>query len=191
MKKSILALSLLFLAGCSNGTSVSLSDQMRNPLFAERYWSELTDRMVTIQLNNPELSKDEDKYALVDGTRQDALAKAQAATAKRKLGMIGNFISMNESVDGLVLLMEDALHIGPGFASYPGPSLHLYITTIVDPREGKFPDETSIDLGVLQSPYDTQSYPLPTLEKSLDQYRTAVLWDTELERLYAFAQLAK
>jgi hypothetical protein len=58
---SVLALTpILVLAGCSNNpgaSNISMEQHLQNPLFAERYWEEMVDRMVSRQLNDPRLGE--------------------------------------------------------------------------------------------------------------------------------------
>ncbi len=193
---SILAfLPVAMLAGCSanaGSSNISMEQHLQNPLFAERYWEEMVDRMVSRQLNDPEIVKDPAKAAVIDEIRSSALEKAQEQTRKRREGTFGYFVSINEPTEGQALLIDKTLYIGPSFMTVPGPNLHIYLTQVVDPRDSKtFPDEATIDLGPLSSPYDEQVYHLPANTKDIEKYRTVVLYDTELERLYAFVQLTK
>lgn len=190
--KKLLSLSALALlcAACVNGSSPSssLRNQLGNPLFAEQYWSDLTDRMVTVQINEIEDLKKKHKDALVDETRADALRKAQESSAKVRSGFLGTLVDVHETVQGHVLLLNDVLYIGPDFLTAPGPSLHAYLTPAIDPRELKFPDPSSLDLGEV-SPYGTQQFAVKNDQKQV--YRSFVLYDKTLDRIYAFAQLQK
>ncbi|MBI1934776.1 hypothetical protein HYS30_03875, partial [Candidatus Peregrinibacteria bacterium] len=93
-------------------------------------------------------------------------------------------------VRGMALLSGNTLYLSPDFEGTPGISLHLFLTTVVDPRDVKFPDADVVDLGPLKSAYGAQAFPA-TLPLNPILYRTAVLWDTALERLIAFAQLSE
>ncbi len=192
MKKFfLLAIFPLLLAGCAGSSAnVSLQQQMRNPLFAERYWEEMVDRMASLQINKDPAAQQKQTGSLVDAARLDALQKAQAATNQKKQGALGSFLSAKEQVDGQALLLGKTLYLSTDFVSYPGPSLHLYITAAVDPRDHAFPDPNAKDLGLLASPYGAQSYAIDD-DMQAAGYRTVVLWDTQIKRLYAFAQLAK
>ena len=68
--------------------------------------------------------------------------------------------------------------------------MHLFLSESVDPRDIEFPDDSSVDLGPILSPYGAQRYAVPTTDPP-QRYRTAVLWDMKLERLYGFAQLSE
>jgi len=192
--KKLLSLTpvLLLLSACTSGPpqGMSLEERLKNHLFAEAYYDTLLDRMVELDIQDDPLLEDSGKASIVENTRRDALAKAKEATRKQREGLAGNFVPAKEQTGGEVLYVDNSLHFGPTFDTYPGPSLHVLLTTIVDPREGTFPDDTAIDLGEIQSPLGAQIIPVPEMEDTA-KYRTVVLWDTKLERLYGFAQLSK
>jgi hypothetical protein len=184
----ILALSIL-LTGCKTPDPVTYIPLLDNPLYAERYSEELVNSMVNLEIYESEILEDETKSGYADKARNEWLAIAREARADQREGMQGNFITDDEFVQGEVLYHDDQLHFGTGFDSVPGgPSVHVYLTTSVDPRVIEFPEETSLDLGILFTAYGAQSYNVPPVEDPL-QYRTAVLFDTKLERLIGFAQL--
>lgn len=187
----LLLLPALLLAGCGvQTTALTLQDHLQNPLYAERYWDELVDRMANLQIQNDPILEDDALATLVEETKRDALENSQRIRTHIREGARGAFLTINEQVDGYALLLDDTLWLDSTFAAYPGPSLHLYLSEIVDPRDAVFPDASSLDMGILQNLYGAQKYVLPE-EKENESYRTAVLWDTQLHRLYAFAQLAK
>ncbi len=192
MKKSIIfCLGTLLLAGCgSSRISAQLQERLKNPLYAEQYYDLLLDRMVDLKIKEDPMLKNAKKAKVVEDTRLAALMQTREANTAQRQGTIGNLISSSEEVGGEVLLTDSSLYLGPTFETYPGPSLHVLITTVVDPREGTFPDPTSIDLGAIEDPFGAQTLAVPTLE-NLTAYRTVVIWDTKLERLYGFAQLSK
>ena len=194
MKKFFLSASLgLFLISCSAKSpahSVSRAQLLRNPLFAERYGDELSERMTNIEILHDPLIKDERKKGEIDRANAQGVQMGQEASRKRREGTSGDFIPAAEDVQGQVLYVDNTLYIGSTFFTVPGPDLHLYLTTLVDPRDGTFPDPTSIDLGQLESPYGLQSYAVSHQGNPL-LLRTAVLWDASLGRLYGFAQLNK
>ncbi|MBI1813129.1 DM13 domain-containing protein [Candidatus Peregrinibacteria bacterium] len=204
MRSSLLlscgALLVLALTACQPAPTphVTLEQRLRNPIFAERYWGELVDRMVSLQMNDQKLLQYKTRAAIVDKIRLDALGREQDYTRKRHEAVIGNFVSIGEQVQGPAMLAGNALSLGPGFETDPGPSLHVYLTTVMDPRDVPFPDATSVDLGRLESPYDSQQYDVPLPPKPSGSgsavpphYRTVVLWDSQLQLLYGFAQLSK
>jgi hypothetical protein len=190
---ALVPLSVLFLTACNGGVALSptMEEQLKNPLYAEQYWSHMTDRMVTIIINE-EFKDDAGKLAEVDKVRQESLEKAQAMTKRRGEGIYGSFVPVKETTQGIALAVDNMLYLNPDFFVYPGPALHVYLSTVLDPREGTFPDDTAIDLGIIQSPYGAQMYQTPSV-KLLGEgaIRTVVLYDKLLGRIYGFAQLAK
>lgn len=196
MRKT-LALSLGFftilLTGCATNTlprpDTSLEEQLRNPLYAEQYYDELVERLVTLEIRNDPLFEDEEKKERVEKARRTALANANEANTLQDKGTKGNVLSMGEFAKGEVLYLENMLYFSPEFETVPGLSLHVFMTTVVDPRDVTFPDASAIDLGPLSDPYGAQALPVPPVDIPL-AYRTVVLWDTVLERLYGFAQLS-
>ncbi len=163
---------------------------MENPLVAERYWEELTDRMTMLVINKDPILKDPAKAALIDRIKNDALAKAKEQTRLMRNGLSSSFQTVAQQTDGLALLLRNTLYLSSDFATYPGPSLHLYLTSMVDPRDSAFPDTSARDLGVMQSPYGAQAYDLGE-DPKMSTYRTVVVYDTELGLIYGFTQLGK
>lgn len=190
----LLAAITLTLAACGTPPAtpdLTLDQRLQNPLFAERYWDEMAERMANLTIQNEPVMSDASKAAIADRAREGAVELSQLARQKRNNGLFGAFMTMKELTEGYALLLDRTLYISSTFATYPGPSLHLFLTTDVDPRDvPDFPNANALNLGLLQSPYGAQSYKLP---ESVEDpgYRTAVLWDTKLGRLYSFAQLAK
>lgn len=194
MKSSHLFLCTLTLAAvlAACGQTVPASTQsrealMRNPLFAERYWEDLLDRMVSLVLTKDPVLADQDTAALVERIRVDAEKRAKAETAKRSAGKYASFVQVKNITEGGALLYENTLHLSTNFLSYPGPDLHLFLSAAIDPRDVTFPDEGSLDLGILQSPYGPQSYPLPEEAKQM-KFSSVVLYDTTLKQIYSFGQ---
>ncbi len=194
MKRSTLFLLCLTLGLTACGGSVAMSDdlqtRLQNPLTAKRYWAETVERMSLLQIHKDKALEDQRTAAVVESAKQDALAKEHEADARIGAGLIGQFLTISEDTEGQALLAEGTLWLGTDFAAYPGLNLHLYLTEAVDPRDAEFPDKTALDLGLLRSPYGAQSYALPEEDKTTP-YRTAVLWDVRLGRLYGFAQLSR
>ena len=193
MKKSLstLTLSTLLLAGCSaEPNEMSLEQRLENPLYAERYAEEIVDRMVEYKIQNDPLLEDKQKAALIEETRKKWLEVGRDARTKQREGFTGFLISINEPAKGELPYRENILYTDTTFDVAPGPDLHFYMTTVVDPRDTEFPDETAIDLGQFRSSYGAQKYSVPPVEDP-QLYRTVVLWDNALERLYGFAQISK
>ena len=180
----------MLLTGCTKEAHVSPDSKalLSNPLFAERYAEDMVDRMAAIEIYKEDIIEDEDKKKIIDSTKDEWLDVARKARSNQRDGMLGSLLSIKEEVVGEVLLTKEALHFGPYFKTVAGPSLHVFVTTVVDPRDIEFPDETSIDLGLLKNPIGAQSYKVTGITKLTD-YRTVVVWDTSLDRLYGFSQL--
>lgn len=176
----------LMLTACTGATA--LDNHFENPLYAEWYYQDLVDEMVELVLREDPLTKDEKKLSIIDDTRRNALQLQKEAEAQQNEGLMGGFVSDIATTRGEALLLENMLYLGQDFDTIPGPSLRLYLTTAVDPRDAAFPDETAIDLGALKNAYGAQAYALPENDEEVN-YRTLVLWDEKLERLYGFAQL--
>lgn len=192
MRRYLAPLSIaLFLVGCTGQKreNPTLDAHLKNPLFAEWYYEELVQRMVELEIKQDPLLQDASKKAIADSTRKDALQKAKEASKKQLQGMFGSFISVLEYVKGEALYLDDHVYFGPDFSSTAGISVHVFLTTTVDPRDVAFPDETAIDLGPLESPYQSGTYDVPPVEDPL-LYRTMVLFDTSLGRIHGFAQLS-
>ena len=185
---SILGLTLV-LAACSSTSGTSISKENMNPLTASRYGDELADTMANMII----ASGASIKPSMLDIINQQiARGKTLASDARatQARGMMGALIASGADTGGYGLYVDDALYLSSDFFSKPGPSLHVYLTTVVDPRDAAFPDATAIDLGEIQNNYGAQQYPVPHQEKP-ELLRTLVLWDTAVHRLYGFAQLSK
>jgi hypothetical protein len=192
MKKlaPFLLLSFLLVACSKTGPgSISQGERMQNPFFAERYYDELTEEMVNLQLQDKTVTSDPRMLTIVDETRRDALAKAQEQTKKKREGRFGGFLTATQQTQGWALLLKGTLYLSTDFTSLPGPSLHLYLSEVMDPRDASFPEKTSVDLGLLESPYGAQQYALPSAAATNVKLRTVVLYDTKLKRIYSFVQL--
>ncbi|MBI2636283.1 hypothetical protein HYW84_03080 [Candidatus Peregrinibacteria bacterium] len=196
MKHLLAAFSLLSLVACATVSrgplSMPLQERLRNPLVAERYWSELTEHMADLFRFKDPITKDAVKAAIIDSERLRALDMVAKARTLKSEGISGMFLqpTMNETAIGEVLLRGNILSFGTTFLINPNPSVHVYLTTVVDPRDAKFPDATSLDLGLIQTAFGPQEYGVPA-GKENSGFRTAVLYDTMLARLIGFAQLSK
>ena len=165
-------------------------DPLSNPLYAKRYYDELLENLVSLSIyKNPILQK-KGKEKKVELSRRDAIMKAKEAEQKQRSGTKGAFIPMEEYAHGIALLDGHTIYLSSDFEVTPGISLLLFLTTAVDPRDTPFPDPDAIDFGPLQSAYGAQAF-TANLPASTILYRTAVLWDTALERLVSFAQLSE
>ena len=163
---------------------------MDNPLYAERYAEEMVNVLAELEIQQDPLIADAAVKAQIAAMRDDWLAKAREARDLQRGGTSAQFAEMQQYARGEGLLLDGTFYLSSDFETLPGPGLRLYLTTMVDPRDGEFPDASAIDLGPLVSPYGAQQYAVADLSDPL-AYRTAVLWDTTLEKIYGFAQLAQ
>jgi hypothetical protein len=180
----------LLLAACAPKPQQETS-LFENPLYAEWYYKDLIENMMNLEIQNDPIVKDASMKSMIQKVRQDALSKAQEATAARQAGQLGLLIPDTQEVRGQVLLAGGKLFFSPDTDIMPGPDLRVYLTPMIDPREGSgsvkvFPDASAVDLGPLQNPYGPSTYALP---ENLPDIRSVVLWDAKLKRIYAFAQL--
>ena len=187
----LLVLSVLSLAACSNGLSVGseLKEKIENPLYAKRYYEDLVDHMVNLEIQNDPLTASGATKEIIEDTRITAVEKAKDANAKRQKGLNGTIISDMGYAHGIVLVLDDSLFLGPDFSVTPGVDLHVYTSTVLDPRDAPFPDATAVDMGSLKEAYGAQEYDFPSPPENQPAYRTFVLWDRALNRIYGFAQL--
>lgn len=193
MKKTFIAsLALLTLTACQNntGNEQSLSYLLENPLFAERYSEAMVDTMVEFEIYEDPIIEDEEKMKIIDKTKEKWLKVAQQSRVDQRNGSKGSFTPINEFTAGEVLFTDGKVYLAPDFASVPGPSVHFFLSTVVDPRDSDFPDESAIDLGVMRSNLGTGRYDVEVEIDDPIKYRSLVLFDTELERLYGFAQIS-
>ncbi len=184
----------LILAACSSAPAAlpktaTLEENLRNPLFADQYWTELTERMVTLALRKDPVLKNAAKAKIADRVRSDSVERQKESSLIKGRNPYGPFVSVGEQTQGDALLVESTLFLGPLFGTYPGADLRLYLSETVDPRDVTFPDASAIELGKLQSPYGPQVYDIDRDPKALAKMRTLVIWDAALGRLIAFAQL--
>lgn len=193
MKKAYVLGGMLFLTACTTSPistpTETLDNRLQNPLFAERYYEDLVQRMVELEIGEHPVLSDPAKKRLADAARREGLKQSREAEQKQLKGTFGSFTDIEEFTTGNVLYVDNMLYTDPSFETHPGVHLRLYLTTVVDPRDSAFPDETAMDIGRLESPYGAQQYPVPEVDDML-KYRTVVLFDDGLERLHGFAQLS-
>lgn len=196
MKKfRFLALFLVVtLAACTQSGSSSraypLRDRLKNPLVAERYWAEMVEHLTEFIRQKDPLAEDSATRAIIDAERERSTARVEEVRETIKDGFKGFFIKEKDDVQGAALLLKNVLYFGTDFLAYPNPEQHVYLTTIVDPRDITFPDPTSADLGPLESPYGAQQYVIP-MERHDPRFRTAVLYDRRLKVITGIAQLSQ
>lgn len=179
----------LLLTACGTIQKTDIASELQNPLTASRYGDELADRLADLIIQKDPVTEKEGIADMLREKIETAKNLANAARDVQARGMMGALIPMKQTVLGYGLYVDDVLWLSSDFTSDPGPSVHVYLTTVVDPRDVTFPDDTAIDLGELQSPYGAQGYDVPHQDKP-ELYRTLVVYDTTLERIYGFAQLS-
>lgn len=188
---------LILLAACARGPAVSdeTAALLQNPLYAEYYQEDLVDYLVSLEIQNDPLTQQEETREMLDEARQHAIGLAREATQKQTQGRGGRIISDSELSRGEALLLEDTLYLGPDFDTVPGLELHLFLSTVVDPRDGVFPDPSATDIGQIQTAYGAQTYAVPAAPSSGTgsaaalPWRTLALYDVQLQRLFGFVQL--
>lgn len=189
--RTVIVSTALLLGGCIlAGRERQESDPMSNPLYTKRYYDELVENLVSITIHSDPVLQKKGMTKTVERARRDAIAKAQEAEKRQRSGIKGAFIPMEEYVQGTAFLNDNTLYLSSDFEATPGISLHLFLTTAVDPRDVAFPDPSAVDLGLLQSAYGAQAFPAH-LPADQSPYRTAVIFDAALERLVSFAQLSE
>lgn len=181
------SLSSVLLAACTATSGVS-QNPPDNPLYAEWYYEDLVDHIVSLELASDDSLRDADAKKSADEARAAGLKAAGEAEEKQNKGLHGTLAEVKEPVTGEVLIIDGALYFSPDFVSVPGVELHAYLSTAIDPRESRFPGEDDIDAGVLASPYGAQALPVPA---DLPDIRSVVLWDKALKRVHAFAQVRR
>ncbi len=169
---------------------MSISVQNQNPLSASRYADELADSLANLIIQNDPIVKDAAMKTLVQNEIQKAKSASDEAHAKADAGMEGTIISLKNDITGYVLYANDMLYLGPDFAAKPSLNLRVYLSQVVDPRDGVFPDTTAIDLGPLKTDYGAQQYAVPHQDHP-ELYRSFAIYDTTFKKLFAFSQISK
>lgn len=185
----LLVVTLLFSA-CSTTQRTSIEEQNENPLVAARYGEELADNLANLIIQKDRVVSDAVSLQMIQEEIVRAKAIVARAEAIQKDGMRGAIIGIGADVQGHALTLDGRLYLSSDFYVEPGVDLHIYLSQAVDPRDQIFPDPSAIDLGEIQSVYGAQAYDISTRE-SPELYRTIVLWDRSLKRLWAFGQLSK
>ena len=193
--RSIALIAPLLLVACATNGESGQNQQalLKNPLYLELYSEQMVDTMVNLEIYEDPLLEDAVKKDIADSTKKYWLAEAKKSRKAQRRSSKGSLITMKEYGAGEVMFTKDgtAVHFGPAFVSTPGPSLHAFLSVTVDPRDVEFPDISAIDLGEVNVPYGAQTFMLKDKKpKDPIKYRTRVLWDTKLGRLYSFAQLS-
>jgi hypothetical protein len=175
----------LLLASCVSRSNV-VDDLTKNPLYAEVLADGSIDFLVAMTvkgIRDPHVRR----------AHERALAQTQRlqqwAHEEEKEGEGGYFISDDYVVDGKVLLLPSALHLGFDFMAEAAPGLRLALSTVLLPTTyEEFVAGEERDIGNLQSIIGPQSYRLdPPVEKN--RYATVVLYSPELKVVLGFAQI--
>ena len=187
MKKILLTMlcATAILSGCA--PAIRTSD---NPLLKSQRGEELSDTLANLIISNDPIVKQPGMQTVINAEITKAKQVLADGHNDERSGMIGTLIPIKENAQGTVLYKNDTLYLSSDFYAQPGIELHLYLTTAVDPRDVAFPDKTALDLATLEYPYGAMSLQVPH-QNAPELYRTAVLWDKKLNRLYGFAQLSK
>lgn len=169
--------------------AVNLQYHFQNPLFVEHYGEELLGHIADLKINQDPVLNDQKVADHLEGIRNEWRAKVDNAEKEQNEFPRGVLIAIEEDALGEVLYKNGVLYFGPETSFVPSQDLRLFVTTVVDPRDTEFPDETAIDLGVIQTPYGPQAYKVPS-EADANLYRTVVLFDTATQKIFSFAQLS-
>lgn len=175
------------LTACNPNTT-NIAEQNSNPLTASRYGDELADTLANFIISKDPITEKDGMEEFINNEIAKAKAISLDAREKQAQGLMGRLISLDNDVIGQALYIDNTLYFSSDFIVDPGPSLHIYLTETVDPRDGVFPDSTAVDLGEAQSSYGAQQY---RVSATSDKLRTLVFWDTKLQKMYGFAQLSR
>lgn len=181
------ASSLLLISACAPTKSADLNAQLQNPLYAKQYYDAQVDDMVNFLIESGSILKDASVKAQIDKTRIEGLGLAKKAHDLRNKGLMGTFMSDTEDVQGDVLVLDGTMYTGPEFVMHPGVDVHVYISTVLDPRNAAFPDTTAVDMGAIHTAFGATAYAVPA---SVSKPKVVVLYDKALKRIVGFAQLS-
>jgi hypothetical protein len=192
MNRSRLLLALspaLLLTACGGAKSADLQTLLENPLYAEQFYDAQVENMVNLILSSGALLKDPATKKAIDDTRVEGLSHAKEATTLQARGKLGVIVSDTEEAAGEALLLDGVLYTGPEFQMLPGGDVRVYVSTVLDPRDGVFPDDTATEIDRVHTPFGASSYNVQLSGDELDAVRTVVFYDRELKRIVGFAQL--
>jgi hypothetical protein len=179
MRKLLPLAPLFLLTACSSSAAITLESHLQNPLFAEQYYDAQVENMVNMIIASGSMLQDPTIKEAVNATRLEGLRLAKEATNTQATGAEGVIMSDTQSAIGEVLLLDGNLYLGPDFRVVPGINLHVYLSKVVDPREGVFPDETA------RNTFGDAIYTGADLE---DAY-TFILYDKGTKQVVGFSQL--
>ena len=186
-------LACLFLIGCTSSTNsiapLSLQQHLdSNPLFALRYWEEMTDRLANLHVQKDPLLQDKTLAKIADDNRVYALEKAKEVNTVLRGGQLGSFNSVAETITGNAYFRDHTLYLGSDFMAYPGPALHFFLSTDFDPSGKEVEKPGNIDLGIVRNPYGEDTYIIPKTQDT-SKIQSLIMWDTRLKRMFGFSQL--
>ncbi len=186
----VLATASVALAGCGGARLTTIERENDNPLVAARYGDELADGEANLIIQNDPILKEPGMQDKISKEIERGKKIAQDARDLMSRGMQGGIIPLNDNVGGNALYLNDILYFSSDFYCRPSASIHVYLTTVVDPRDVTFPDPTAIDLGPLQYNFGAQQYAVPYQSKP-ELLRSLAIYDTSIKRLFALSQLSK
>jgi hypothetical protein len=187
----LVAVSAVLLAACNAPHMTSIDQELQNPLTASRYGDELADGMANIIIQDDPILKEDGVREKIENEIRRGKEISADAQDKQSEGVMGGILPMGADSTGYALYVDGTLFLSSDFSTTPGPSLHVYLTNAIDPRDVEFPDESALDLGEIQSAFGAQQYEVPEQKEGAEPLRTFVLFDKTLKRIYGFAQLSK
>lgn len=182
-------LSVLLLSACGRAVqTTNIREALQNPLFAEMYAEELIGRLTNLEIAADPQFSDKKVLTYAENTKAEWQKIAKEASQKKWDGQSGQFTALNstEFIGGHALLYKQILYTSPTFFVVPAPTIHVYASSNVDPRDSTFPAADDVLIDVLPTPYGAQSINAAAAPK---QTRTIVLFDPDLKRILGFAQL--
>jgi hypothetical protein len=189
MRSSLLSLLLaLPLAACtSSGLVPDPALHLQNPYVRYAEEAAVVDGLTSIEILPLAARLTTEQRQALAVRKAEAIRRTEEAQALIDTGRRGAFVPAQLEVTGRVALLGDVLYVGPDFFSPGGVDVRLMLTTVVDPRDGAFPDETAMDVGAL--PYVSGAWSLPVALPEGHQFRTVVLYDRALGIVQGFAQI--
>ena len=186
MLRNLLILSLL-LTSCAPRIGDRIqTDLEQNPLYAEVLADERIDfltGMLVSGITDPDVRR----------AHERSLASAQRlqrwSHKQQDEGEDGLFMSDFYFLEGMALLLGDALHLSYDFEVEAAPDLHVALSMVLIPRTyDDFQGGVFLDLGPLQVTRGPQTYQLSTPVQK-DTYASVVIYSPSLKVVLGFAQI--